>query len=132
MVDPNQPPAPAIGSEVGPIANQPPANAAFLQQPVARETAISALRCYRILLRLSRYPELNRRTMERLNEVVKNMPTPLTQDKIDKLPLVAVTAQIVQKSPVCAICLDDFVVSEMAKQLPCQVGYLVCFLFCHD
>lgn len=145
MVDPDQPPA--IGSEVNPIANRTaanisrihylrirtPTNASHLQQPVGRATALSALRCYRILLQLSRAPDLNRLAMERLSEVVKNMPAPLSQQQIDRLPLAAITAETVQTNPVCAICLDDFAELEMVKQLPCKVrccvfGFCFCFV----
>lgn len=57
-----------------------------------------------------------------LNQMENSGPPPLSKEKIQDIPRVAVDDIQVKENLQCSVCWDDFQIQEMVRKLPCLVS----------
>ena len=71
-----------------------------------------------------------------LNQLGDNGPPPAARDKIDSLITIDISEKEIEDNLDCAVCKEDFNISEKALQLPCGHVYhkdcIVPWLSLHD
>ncbi|XP_064609715.1 E3 ubiquitin-protein ligase RNF115-like [Liolophura sinensis] len=58
-----------------------------------------------------------------LNQLEGTGAPPAEKDKIDHLPTITITQEHVDKVVQCSVCMEDFIIEESVRQLPCQHCY---------
>ncbi|RWS26060.1 E3 ubiquitin-protein ligase RNF115-like isoform X1 [Leptotrombidium deliense] len=58
-----------------------------------------------------------------LNQLDGTGPPPMPKDEIDRLPIVKVTQDQVDKNLQCTVCMEDYKLAEDVKKLPCTHLY---------
>lgn len=51
----------------------------------------------------------------------------LTPQQIENVPSVLITPELANEKTSCSVCLDDFMVDNVEKQLPCSVSILILY-----
>ncbi|RWS18027.1 E3 ubiquitin-protein ligase RNF115-like isoform X1 [Dinothrombium tinctorium] len=58
-----------------------------------------------------------------LNQLDGTGPPPMPKDEIDRLPIVKITQDQVDKNLQCTVCMEDYKLAEDVKKLPCTHVY---------
>jgi E3 ubiquitin-protein ligase RNF115/126 len=55
-----------------------------------------------------------------LNQLENTGPPPASDEQLKNLPAVTIGQEEIEKNVQCAVCMEDFQLSEKAKKLPCK------------
>ncbi|XP_076465844.1 E3 ubiquitin-protein ligase RNF115-like [Babylonia areolata] len=58
-----------------------------------------------------------------LNQLENSGPPPADHEKVEALPTVEITQEQVDKTMQCSVCMEDFVLGEKVRRLPCEHHY---------